>query len=179
MRQKILIGHLVVLLALILNLFNPTFGVPKKVYAKEIKHEIPQEDPKRREKDLLYNFFTSLSCPISGLTDTFIEVSTKYSLDWRLLPAIAVKESTCGKRSFYFNPFGFGAGYFDEGKYRFSSFEEAIEYVGSAISGANPKERSFNKAGGEVERILWIYNGTVNPNYPKSVINIMDQIGTR
>ena len=67
----------------------------------------------------------------------FVEVADEYGLDFRLLPAIARKESTFCKSNIaltYYNCFGYGvpaSGITEAGK--FSSYEEGIRVVASSL----------------------------------------------
>lgn len=114
-------------------------------------------------------YYEQNGCPLKEYAETFIEVAEKNGLDWRLLPAIAMQESSCGKYQKDFNPFGYGYRSFD-------SFTDAIVFVGSAIAGNDPRESAFHNTDGDTTAILWRYNGTVNPNYPAKVMWIMGEI---
>jgi hypothetical protein len=67
----------------------------------------------------------------------FVEIADEYGLDFRLLPAIARKESTFCKSNIaqtYYNCFGYGvpsSGITEAGK--FSSFEEGIRVVAASL----------------------------------------------
>ena len=82
---------------------------------------------------LIKNFFQSYDAPLSSQAQTFVKVADKYHLDYRLLPAIAMQESSGGKRlpEESFNPFGYGI-YGDNVK-KFTSYEEAIDIVGQGL----------------------------------------------
>lgn len=81
----------------------------------------------------LINFFKNNKSTLNLQAETFVEVADQYSLDYRLLPAIAMQESKGGK---YMpkgsnNPFGYGI---SGGKItKFASLEEAIEAVTKSI----------------------------------------------
>ena len=112
-------------------------------------------------------YFKKWDLPLAEYAETFVEVADENGLDFRLLPAIAMIESTGGKRCLGNNPFGF--------LYRdFENFDEAIRYVGKAIAGKST-HRAW-KEGMTTEEILWVYNGTVNPNYPSKVLSVMERI---
>lgn len=82
---------------------------------------------------IIENFFKNYKAPLSGSSNSFIQVADKYQLDWRLLPAIAMQESNGGKRVINnsFNPFGYGI--YGKMVIRFQSWDEAIERVGRAL----------------------------------------------
>lgn len=68
--------------------------------------------------------------PLEKFSDEIVAVSDKYGIDYRLIPAIAMKESGAGrvtpKESF--NAWGF-----ENGKTRFESWEQAIESVAKTL----------------------------------------------
>ena len=80
----------------------------------------------------LEKFLKKYNSPLLSSSQTFIEVSEKYNLDWRFLVAISGIESTFGRFIPYqsFNPFGFA-----NGQAKFSSFDESIETVGRYLFG--------------------------------------------
>ncbi|MFH0937546.1 MAG: hypothetical protein V1808_04625 [Candidatus Daviesbacteria bacterium] len=82
---------------------------------------------------IIANFFKDHNAPLANYAQEFIEVSQKYNLDYRLLPAIAMQESNGGKRipKDSFNPFGYGI--YGGKVLHFSSFGEAIEKVGEGL----------------------------------------------
>jgi hypothetical protein len=111
--------------------------------------------------------------PLSGYGDVFIRVADKYGHDWRLLPAISLRESTGGKHLFRsFNPFGWGKSSFD-------GFEEAIETVGRHLAGLEPRTAGYYKDR-TIRQKLRKYNSVVE-KYPEEVFAIMRDIerGTR
>lgn len=107
--------------------------------------------------------------PLAGYGAKFVKATDKCGMDWRLLPAIAVRESSGGKQSCGNNPFGWASCRDD-----FISINEAMEIVGSNLCGFNPRTEDYYKNKTTYER-LWSYNGTVNPNYPDEVLKIMSQ----
>ncbi len=78
-----------------------------------------------------------------------VETSDKYDIDWRLIPAIAMKESTGGdaapKESF--NAWGF-----ENGKTQFTSWESAIDSVAKTL-----KTRYIDKGMTTPEEIMAVY----------------------
>ena len=82
---------------------------------------------------IIEDFFKSHKAPLADFSNVFIGVSDKYSLDWRLLPSIAMQESNGGKIVINnsYNPFGYGI--YGKLVTKFSSWEEGIERVGRAL----------------------------------------------
>lgn len=82
---------------------------------------------------IIENFFKGYKSTLAQFSSVFIEVADKYSLDFRLLPAIAMQESNGGKKVIKdsYNPFGFGI--YGTKVIKFSSWEEGIEKVGKTL----------------------------------------------
>lgn len=101
---------------------------------------------------LLEEYLAWQKSPMENEAKTFIEVADKYELDWRLLPAIAGRESTFGKKIPLdsFNPFGWAI--YGATSKKFSSWAEGIETVGRGL-----KEDYFNKGYDTLEKIETIY----------------------
>lgn len=82
----------------------------------------------------LEEYFEKYDSPLSGHAQKIVEEADKHSLDYRLIPAIAMKESTLCKKipKNSFNCWGFGI---YGGKItRFKSYEHAIETISKALS---------------------------------------------
>jgi hypothetical protein len=107
--------------------------------------------------------------PLSGYGQKFVEVADSCGIDWRLLPAISVQESTGGKYMRLNNPFGWASA-----RIGFKDFNEAIEVVGKNLCGLNEKTASYYKNKTTYQK-LWSYNGTVNHAYPGQVLAIMEK----
>jgi len=137
--------------------------------AKKVKHLNP--DLKFiKEAAILHDIgiFLTNAPQINCYGDKFAEAADRCDMDWRLLPAIAVRESSGGKQACGNNPFGWASCRVD-----FESVEKAIEVVGSNLCGFNPRTESYYKNKTTYER-LWNYNGMVNRNYPDEVLRIVD-----
>lgn len=123
----------------------------------------PDKRPARIDR-----YFTDRSMPLAGYGAKFVEVADRCGMDWRLLPAIAVRESSGGKQACGNNPFGWASCRAD-----FESVEKSIEIVGANLCGFNPGTEAYYKNKTTYER-LWSYNGTINQNYPDEVVRIMN-----
>lgn len=142
---------------------------------KENSAIITQEEVNRNEKaDLIDSFFAKHDAPLEGYGIKFVLEAEKNNIDWRLLPAIAFRETTGGKHSCK-NPkapnnnFGWGSC-----KIGFESVDKSIEVIASALSGNSSK---YYKAGMTTEQILKKYNPDhIIPGYSKQVIRIMEMI---
>ncbi|OGG08523.1 hypothetical protein A2154_04470 [Candidatus Gottesmanbacteria bacterium RBG_16_43_7] len=70
--------------------------------------------------------------PMEGKAEIFVTNATKYGIDYRLLPAIAMCESNLGKRipsSQSFNAWGIGVYSGQHHGATFASWDQAIEWV--------------------------------------------------
>ncbi len=118
------------------------------------------------------SYFAKNNLPLAGYGKTFVEVADKYDLDYRLLPAIAMRESTGGKQPCWNdkdNVFGWHSC-----KTTFDSQEAAIDKVGAHLSG-NIKSTSSYYGNKTVWKKLRTYNSVIAP-YPEQVIGIMNKI---
>ena len=124
-------------------------------------------------------YFRAYSMPLHGTGRTMVEEADRNGLDWRLVAAIGVRESTGGKHECKTqlaqgkkNPFGWGGC-----KYGFPSYEHAIETVSRNLGGKNPNT-AFHYKDKDTKAILQAYNPpSIVPRYADQVINIMNAIG--
>ncbi|OIO19987.1 MAG: hypothetical protein CO029_03000 [Candidatus Magasanikbacteria bacterium CG_4_9_14_0_2_um_filter_41_10] len=114
-------------------------------------------------------YFAKFNMPLEGYGDVFISSADQCGMDWRLLPAIAIRESSGGKHMQYNNPFGWGGA-----QIPFESMGEAIMNVGSHLCG-NEENTAKYYARSTVQQKLYRYNGTVIASYPMEVKWIMRQ----
>lgn len=86
---------------------------------------------------------------LAPYSKNMVEVSDKYNIDYRLIPAIAMKESGGGNVT----PTGsFNAWGFENGRTRFGSWEEAIDTVGRTL-----KKRYISKGLITPDQIMPVY----------------------
>jgi len=154
----------------------PSVGVASHIGSLETKpvtKEVVSVDSIRQERaDAINKFYKQRSMPLHGTGMTFVLVAEKYGLDWRLLPAIGVRESSGGKAACGYNAFGWGSCKLG---YNYSSYNEAIEAIGRNLGGGN-KNTARYYAGKTTEEKLYYYNGSVEPPYIGEVLAIMDMI---
>lgn len=130
---------------------------------------------RQAKADAIDGYFKSRNMPLSGMGMKMVQEAENNDLDWRLLPAIAMRESTGGKfncKRVDNNPFGWGSC-----KIGFNSLDKAIETVARNLGGNNPNtERHY--ANKTTDQILKAYNPpSIVPNYVKQVKSIMKSIG--
>ncbi|OGI64808.1 hypothetical protein A3H53_01400 [Candidatus Nomurabacteria bacterium RIFCSPLOWO2_02_FULL_40_10] len=126
--------------------------------------------------DAIDSYFKKYNMPLYGMGMKMVLEAEKNGLDWRLLAAITVRESTGGKfacKTVGYNAFGWGSC-----KIGFSSNEEAIERIALHLGGNHPKTEKYysNKT---TIGILHSYNPpSIVPRYAEQVISIMNAIGS-
>ena len=87
--------------------------------------------------------------PLAAYSDLIVEVSDQYSIDYRLIPAIAMKESGAGNAVSEASHNAWG---FENGKTNFDSWETAIPIVAKTL-----KTRYIDKGLTTPEEIMPIY----------------------
>lgn len=115
-------------------------------------------------------YFTKRNMPLEGYGATMVAEAEKNNIDWRLLPAIAVKESSGGRFACGHNPFGWGSC-----KIKFSTYDAAIETVAQNLGGNNSHTAQYYKDKTLVEKLHY-YNNSVVPTYTAEILGFMDLI---
>lgn len=149
-----------------LAMFNTNFAL-KNLNSSTPTSAVLEMNEKAAKIDAYY---AKRNMPLEGYGAMMMKVSEENNLDWRLLPAIAIKESTGGKFACYSNPFGWGSC-----KIKFQSFEEAIEVVSFNLGGNNPNTERYYKNKTTIEK-LHHYNNAVVPTYTKEILEFMELI---
>lgn len=125
--------------------------------------------PADNRAERLDTFFKERNMPLEGYGKELVAAADKYKLDWRLIAAIGIRESSGGKHLMNNNPFGWGSA-----KIPFKNFSEAIEEVTKNVAGADEDTAKYYKDR-TLEKKLWFYNGSVMPAYTGEVIAIMNR----
>lgn len=128
-------------------------------------------DPAVRLMDVravkLGRWFEQKKCPPINLTliDSYIESADKYGIDYRLLPAISMQESTCLKHypPQTNNPYGWASA-----RVGFDSLPAAIDFVTDKLANGH------YYAGKTLTKKLNAYNP--NPEYAPKIIKFMNDI---
>jgi len=102
---------------------------------------------------------------MTGLGEVYVREADKHQIDWRLLPAISLVESSAGLHQRYNNAWGWNSA-----KTGFDSWADGIAFILERFSS------SAIYAGRDTAGILWAYNGTVRTSYVGEVLAVMDQI---
>lgn len=138
--------------------------VPATVMQAE--HQVPQTRPSISEDprlNALRKFFQTVDCPLSPVADVFVAEADSHNLDWRLLPSLAIIESSGGKVSHGNNIFGWANGHA-----AFPTLGAAIHHVARTLSDGSCY-RNKNLLG-----ILRTYNPRAG--YAEKVQSVMSQI---
>ncbi len=135
---------------------------------------ITQEELSRIKKaNSINSFFTKNDAPLAGYGMKFVIEAEKNDIDWRLLSAIGMRETTGGKHSCK-NPIApnNNFGWFSCKK-GFDSVDSSIEYISKMIGGDSKYYHEHMTS----EEILKKYNPDyIIPGYSKQVIRIMKMI---
>ncbi len=140
-----------------------------KMNAGQSAEEIALQQDREVKAAKIDAYYAKYDLPLAGHGMQMVLVAEKNNLDWRLLPALAMRESTGGKFACYKNPFGFGSC-----KIKYESFDEAIDEVASHIGGNNPKTAKYY-ANKTIEQKLLAYNSVI-PTYTQEIKGIMSKI---
>lgn len=119
-------------------------------------------------------YFKQNGMPLAGYGMKMVTEAEKHDVDWRLIPAIAIRESTGGLhqcKSVSFSPFGFGSCHIS-----FKSYDSAIEILATNLGGDNPNTARHYE-GKTTKAILQAYNPpSVVPTYAGEVMALMTKI---
>lgn len=124
--------------------------------------------------DVLEQFLARYDTPLTEYSELIVETSDKYKLDYRLLPAIAMQESTLCKKAPVnsYNCWGFGI--YGKKVTRFSNFEEAIETIARTLS------QNYHAQGLiEPVDIMSRYTPSNGGEWAENVTYVMDRISAR
>lgn len=111
----------------------------------------------------LARFFQAYNCPQPLHVEEYLSAADHYGLDYRLLPAISIRETTCGLTQWQNNRWGY-----HPGRQTFPSVAVGIDYVARQLA-----ENPFYM-GKTLTDKLFTYNPL--PAYPREVQQIMRQI---
>ncbi len=119
-------------------------------------------------------YFKQNGMPLAGYGMKMVTEAEEHDIDWRLIPAIAIRESTGGLhqcKSVTYSPFGFGSCHIN-----FKSYDSAIETVATNLGGDNPNTAKHYE-GKTTKAILQTYNPpSVVPTYANEVMALMNKI---
>lgn len=94
--------------------------------ANSVPLQMLEQTVERAER--IRNFYAKWNAPMAAQAEYLVIVADEFGLDWRLLPAISIVESSGGNYCFKsYNPFGWG-------RMDFASFEDAIYTVAAGLA---------------------------------------------
>ncbi len=108
-------------------------------------------------------FFKAYDCPGPFHVEEYLRAADSHALDYRLLPAISLVESTCGAFERMNNRWGW-----DSVQSGFSSVPAGIDYITEQLA-ENPRYK-----GKTVKEKLFTYNPY--PQYVRQVVRLMHEI---
>jgi len=144
----------------ILAFWTTTIGVETLKIVSAANRTSPFPDI-RAER--LSGFFKAYHCPTPHYVQDYLQAADRYGLDYRLLPAISVRETTCGLAEANNNRWGY-----HPGRQSFPSVRAGIEFLARQLAMKPPYR------GKSLDKKLWTYNP--RPTYPEEVRRIMRQI---
>lgn len=127
---------------------------------------------------LLKGYLKAKGSPLAPYAEEMIVTSDKYQFDWRLLPAIAGKESSFGRKIPWdkqeqkqsYNAWGWGI--YGNQVLSFSSWEEGIEKVGAGL-----RDGYFNKNLMTLEDIMRYFTPRSDGSWARDVSYFMEEMG--
>lgn len=123
---------------------------------------------------IVSSFLENYSCPLvpyGQYADKYIEVADKYSLDFRLIPAISMQESNCCKKIPEGSNNCWGYGIYGDQVVRFSTVEEGIEAVAKTLA-----KNYTSKGLMEPEEIMRKYTPQSKGSWAAGVLHFMNEM---
>lgn len=127
------------------------------------EHPAPVPPPPDPRIFHLRSFFAKYDCPQPYHEEDYIRAADRYDLDYRLLPAISLRESTCGRYFRLNNHWGWNSS-----NTGFDSIEEGINFVTAQLATQTPYRDQ------PIEQKLRYYNP--RPAYTLEVLRFMNRI---
>lgn len=130
-------------------------------------------NPQEARVSVLQDFFGRYSSPLLPFAAKIVESADKYGIDYRLLPAIAMQESTLCQKipKESYNCWGFGI--YGGKVTRFTSYNEAIETISKALV-QDYKSKGLE----EPKEIMTRYTPGSNGSWAEAVSYVMARIGS-
>ncbi len=137
--------------------------------------EDDQDEVLKLQAEAIDAYYKKYDMPLEGMGMKMVIEAKKNNIDWRLVPAISVIESTGGKFACkkVTNSFlGWGSC-----KINFASAEKAIEIVSWNLGGGNPNTSRYYLNKSTPEKLKAYNPPSVVPNYTEKVMKVMNSIG--
>ena len=133
-----------------------------------IEPVIAEKDSKQ---EIVRQFFAKYNSPLEEYAGDIIAASERYDIDHRLLPAIAMQESTLCKRIIPNSYNCWGWGIYGTKVTKFSNYPEAIETITKTLS-TKYRDKGLVTA----QEIAKLYNPRNTNNWSENVTFLMDQL---
>jgi len=159
---------------------NPLLIPQSKIFQENSNKVLAVQDRIDQRIVLLESFLKKQGSPLASQAAVLVEVADKYKFDWRLLPAIAGKESSFGKRIPWDKENGksshnaWGWGVYGQKTPSFSSWEEAIASVAAGL-----RHEYYNKGYITPELIMKKFTPRSDGSWAQGVRTIMEQISSK
>ena len=157
-----------------LTIFQPNIGkgLPRIKYVEQAQATPATDNRVSRLAEL----FRRYKSPLEPYAKTFIEEADANKIDWRILPAISVVESTAGKHVPKHSPYNvFGWGCSTGAKcIKFDSYPDAIKTVAFAL-GNKRAYKEFQRTG-SIDSLSRRYCGGDSKAWATKLKKVMDQI---
>lgn len=155
-----------------------TYSITTRAYAPDVEiieiidplGKVVDNMTQRERAAKIDAYFAQWNLPLEGYGLTFVQAADQYDhIDWRLLAAIGMRESTGCKFAFAENNcFGWGR------RVTFDSIEDAIYEITAHLAGERASTEYYYK-GEDIKGILFRYNSVI-PTYRQEIFSIMDRI---
>ena len=146
----------------------------------QVVTQTPEESVLQKEREVkaakIDAFYLKSKMPLAGNGMKMVLAAEKYDLDWRMIPAISVRESTGGRfacKRFPENAWGWHSCKAGLG----GSTDTAIDLIAQHLSGSHPRTARYYASKTTPKEILQTYNPpSVVATYAQEVIAIMAKI---
>jgi len=130
--------------------------------AGDINKRLEESHSLKRKARRIRDFYARWNAPMATHAEYIVQVSEEFGIDWRLIPAISVVESSGGRHCFLsYNAFGWG-------KHGFSNFEDAIYTVAKGLATGYQTDNPYS--------IAPKYNPVTPSAWANKVSGLMSQI---
>lgn len=133
-----------------------------------VSAQVIEEDAR---PEIIRNYLKIYDSPLTNYADFIVETSDKYGIDWRLLTAIAQKESGLGRAMPEDCNNAWGYGIHSEGTLCFTTWEEAIETVSRGL-----RENYIDQGYVTVEEIMKKYANPASTTWAEGVSYYMSRM---
>lgn len=133
-----------------------------------IENTIKSEDSKT---EIVRQFLARYNSPLEPYAPDIVAAANRYDMDWRLLPAIAMQESTLCKKIIADSYNCWGWGIYGKKVTKFSNYPEAIETITKTLS-TKYRDKGLITA----FEIAKLYNPSNTNNWAENVTFVMNQL---